>query len=255
MPAALFPPPAFWSEVLSDIFREVEEDIRREQFKNLWDKYGLFVIGLAVAIVVIASASVGWRAYTKSQNEEMSAQYEAVAKAAETQLAPDAAAAFGALAAEGHGGYAVLAQMRQAEALQTAGDYKAAVAAYDAMASSAKAPQILRELAQLKAALILVDTASYEDIKLRLAPLTTEKGAWRNLAREAIGLSAYKAGSFVDAQKLFASIIEDSEAPAGLRERAHAMQALIAPSLPAEAAKVETNKEAPAQKAPGAKPE
>jgi len=249
------PSSAFWSEVLSDIFREVEEDIRREQFKNLWDKYGLFVIGLAVAVVVVVAASVGWRAYTKSQNEQMSAQYEAVAKAAESQAAPDAAAAFGALAKEGRGGYAVLAQLRQAEALHTAGDDKAAVAAYDAMASSTKAPQILRELAQLKAALILVDTASYEDIKLRLAPLTAEKGAWRNLAREAIGLSAYKAGAYAEAKKLFAAIIEDSESSAGLRDRAHVMQALIAPSLPKEAAKDESNKAAPAQKAPGAKPE
>ena len=44
---------------MTDLFREVEEDLRREQFSKLWEKYGAWVIGLAVGIVVLTAAFVG----------------------------------------------------------------------------------------------------------------------------------------------------------------------------------------------------
>ncbi len=45
---------------MSDIFREVDEDLRREQFKRLWDRFGTYVIGLAVLIVVVTAGYRGW---------------------------------------------------------------------------------------------------------------------------------------------------------------------------------------------------
>ena len=240
---------------MSDIFREVEEDIRREQFRQLWDKYGLYVLAIALAIILVAAGNVGWRAYTKSKNDDMSARYEAISKAAETQAPSDAAAAYGALAKEGHGGYAALAQMRQAALLHDAGDDAGAVATYDALAASSKAPPIMRDLAKLKAGLLLVDRVSYDDIKARLEPLIAEKAAWRNPAREVLAISAYKAQAYADAQKQYAAIIDDKEASAGLRTRAHDMQALLAPMLPKQAANDNTNTSAPAQKPSSAKPE
>jgi len=241
---------------LSDIFREVEEDIRREQAKQIWDKYGLYILGAALALIIGVAAVVGWRAYIQSQNEDMSARYEAVAKAAETGSAAEAAKAFEELAKSGHGGYAALAQLREAAALQQAGEDEKAVAAYDALTASGKAPQILRDLAKVKAAFMLLDTASYDDIKARLMPLTGADQPWRNPAREALGLAAYKAQAHAEAQTYFAAIIEDNEAAGGLRDRAHVMQALLAPLLPKPDAKTDdATNFAPAAAAAGAKPE
>jgi len=241
---------------LSDIFREVQEDIRREQVKQLWEKYGLYVLGAALAVVIGIAGSVGWRAYVQSKNEEMSARYEAVARAAETGSAAEAAEAFEALARAGHGGYAALAQLREAAALQGSGQDAKAIAAYDAFAASGKAPQILRDLARVKAALMLVDTASYDDIKARLTQLTAGNQPWRNPAREILGLAAYKAQAHVEAQTYFAAIIEDNEASGGLRDRAHVMQALLAPLLPKpDTTKDDVTNSASAAPAAGAKPE
>ena len=45
---------------MADIFQEVDEEVRREQLKKLWDRYGLLVVILAILIV----AGVGaWRFY------------------------------------------------------------------------------------------------------------------------------------------------------------------------------------------------
>ena len=55
---------------MADIFREVEEDIRRDRLQQLWDKYGIYLIGLVVGIIALTSLVVGWRAYTQSQAED-----------------------------------------------------------------------------------------------------------------------------------------------------------------------------------------
>ena len=52
---------------MSDIFREVDEDIRNERFKRLWDRFGPYVIGVAVLIVVVTAGYRGWQYWQNSQ--------------------------------------------------------------------------------------------------------------------------------------------------------------------------------------------
>ncbi len=252
------------SALLTDLFREIEEDLRRDRLKQLWEKFGIYLVGLAVAIIVIATAIVGWRAWERSRNEAASARYIAIVEQAAKDGPAKAAAAYGEFAATAPAGYAALAQLRQAAALVDAGDAKGAVVVYDALAAKSGVPQTLRDMARVKAALLVVDTASYDDIKARIGELNDSENGWKNSAREVLGLSAYKAGKYAEAQGYFDAIVGDAATSAGIRDRAHVMQALIAPHLPRPAAKSEakpaaagaastTNNAAPADAA--AKPE
>ena len=55
---------------MSDIFREVSEDIRNEQLKSLWDRYGLLVIGAIVLLVLSVTGWVMWQNYARDQQAE-----------------------------------------------------------------------------------------------------------------------------------------------------------------------------------------
>ncbi len=258
---------------LTDIFSEIEQDLRREQANKLWEKYGIYVVGLAVAIVLAATAVVGWRAWIHSRAEVSSEKFNALIAIAASQKPEDAAAALGAFADDATRGYAVLARMEQAGYLVKTGDKKGAVAAFDEVANDRSAAPVLQGMARIKAALLLVDTATYDEMDGRLASLDESGNAWRNNARELLGLSAYKAGKYAEAETNFAAIIADSKASTGLRDRAHVMQALLAPFLPTPAvvetkpavantksedktaAKPAPSNEAPAQAAPDTKSE
>lgn len=217
---------------MTDLFREVEEDLRREQFSKLWDKYGLHLIAVAAGIVLIAAAIIGWRAWSHAQKVEFSARFDEVARQAERAAPDEAALLFGELAAGTTGGYETLARLREAAALLEAGDRAAALAAYERVAAQSDAPAIMRGMARIKAAFILVDEASYDDMKARLQPLLASSSPWRENALELLALSAAKAGVWQDVNTNAQSIIDNPATPPGLRDRAHVMQALAAPYLP-----------------------
>lgn len=240
---------------MTDLFREIEEDIRRDQLNKLWEKYGIYLVGLAVGIVLVAAAIVGWRAWERSKSAAASATYSELVTKAEGEKPAEAAAAFGEFAEHAPSGYAALARLRQAGLLVDAGDTKGAVAVYDTLAARSSAPDVFRDMARVKAALLLLDQSTYDDMKARLGSVDVAGNAWRNNAREILGLAAWKAGKYAEAGAYFDAIVGDSEASAGLRDRAHVMQAVIAPHLPRPAAKSETKPEEAKPAAAGAKAE
>lgn len=215
---------------MADIFREVEEDIRRDRLQQLWDKYGIYLISLVVGIIALTSLIVGWRAYTQSQAEDASKAFAtAVAEAA--QEGADAPAIFTELANQAPIGYAALAQLRAAGALTEAGEIDSAIAAFDAVSADSSADDILRDLAKVKSGTLLVGRTSYDDLAIRLVPLAGDGEPWRNPAREALGMAAYAEQKYAQAQSYFQSIVGDQTATPGVRDRAHVMLALIAPHV------------------------
>jgi hypothetical protein len=210
---------------VSDIFREVDEEVRREQLQKLWDKYGFLLIGLAVLIV---AAVGGWRAYQYFEAKkaaEAGAAFEAAATLSKDGKHDDAEKAFGAIAQSGTASYKVLASLR--EAAELAGrDRKAAVAAYDAIANNASLPELQRDFASVRAGLILVDTASYDDMKQRLMPLTAVNRPFRHSARGLLALSAWHAND-LEALRLWSNtILADPETPPSTRGQVQVLMAL-----------------------------
>ena len=211
---------------MADIFHEIDEDIRRERLKKLWDRFGVYLIGLAVLIVVGIG---GWRGYDYWQTQkaaEASTQFEAAMALAESGKPAEAEAAFAKIAeTAGTAAYRTMARLRQAAAL-TQSDPKSAVSLFDAVAADSSAGRNFQDLAALRAGFILVDTASLDDMKQRLEPLTGPQRTFRHSARELLALSAWRAGNMADAKLWSDMIINDAESPAGMRQRMEALLAL-----------------------------
>lgn len=216
---------------MSDIFREVEQDLRRERASRLWEKYGIYVIGLAVAIVVGAAAIIGWQEWRISVNEAASDRYDEVVAAAQKEKPAEAVAMLKQFADDNSGGYAVLARLQEADALMEAGKTEEAVKAFEAVASDSDATEIVRGMASIKAMLLTLDKASLDDVKARMMPLVEARSPWASNAQELMGLAAYRAGDYQFANEQFQAILESQSIPPGMRDRAHVMQAVLAPYL------------------------
>jgi len=212
---------------MSDIFREVDEDLRHEQYKRLWDRFGTYVIGLAILIVV---ATAGWRLWEYWQQraaQETGDRFMAALTLAAEGKHEDAIKALDAVAADGSGEYPVLARFRVAGEKAAAGDKQGAVAGYDAIVSTPGVPALVRDMARLRAALLLVETAPVADLEARIGALAAVGNPWRHGAREILGLAAWRAGDLETARKYYDEIAADQEKPADLQSRAQFMLALI----------------------------
>jgi len=212
---------------LADIFQEVDEEVRREQFKKLWQRYGIYII--AVCVLVLAGVGA-WRGYDWWQTKrsvEAGAAFEQAVTLAEAGKHQEAEAAFAKLAADGTAGYRVLARLREAAELALT-DRKAAVKAYDDIAADGSAGGAIRDLASLRAAYLLVDTASYNDLRARLEPLTAADRPFRHSARELLALSAWKEGNVAAARQWADMIAADPQTPPATRSRVEVLSELIA---------------------------
>ena len=218
------------------IFREVDEDLRQEQLQRLWKSYGAYIVAAAVLIIAGVAGYKGWTWYEARQAANSGARFEAALRLVEEGKEADALESFNELVRGGSGGYPVLARFAAAAARARSGDRDGAVAAYDALAREAGDP-VLEDLARLKAALILVDSAPYESLKSRLSGITVEANPWRNSAWEILGLAAYRSGDMEAAAEAFDEIAADLGAPQEVRQRADMMLALIAPERRAAAAR------------------
>lgn len=214
---------------MADIFREVDEEVRREQLKRLWERYGYLIV--AVCILIVAGVG-GWRGYEYWQGKkagQTATAYEQAVTLAQAGKYQEADAAFAKIAATGTAGYRVLARLRDAaELAQT--DKKAAVGAYDSLAADASVGRTIEDLAAVRAGLLLVDTDPYADMRKRLEPLTAADRTFRYTARELLALSAWKSGDMNAARKWTDMIMTDPQAPAGTRSRAQILSELIAAS-------------------------
>lgn len=204
---------------MTDIFREVDEDLKRDQALQLWRKYGKYAIAFAVATVVATGAIVGWQNYRESQR---AADGRAYALAMELVNKGDVATASGAMAeiAGSGSGYRILAELEQAGLKLRGGERAAAAKIYDQIAGDSAASPAFRDLATILSALATIDTADPAGIDKKLQPLLAAGQAFRPSALEVEGLLALKVGDLKTAKQTFQELADDTTAPGGLRQRA-----------------------------------
>ena len=203
---------------MSDIFNEVDEEVRREQLKKLWERYGLHLVALCVLIVVGVGAWRGYEWWQDKQAAQSGAAFEQAVALAEAGKHQEAEAAFAKIASDGTTGYRVLARLREAAELAPT-DRSAAVKAYDEIAADRNAGQVIQDLATVRAGYLLIDTAPYTELLARLEPLTANDRTFRHTAREILALSAWKTGDITAARKWTDMIMADPQTPSGTRGR------------------------------------
>ncbi len=214
---------------MADIFREIDEEVRRDKAVEFWQKYQNWIIALALLIV---AATGGWRYYEYQRRlaaEEAGAKFQAALQLSEQGKKEDAERAFTSLAQGNAGGYAVLARLRAAAETP---DRDQKIKLFDAVGADNSVDRTFRELARLRAAIVAIDDSGFEDVRKRLEPLSTAEGIYRHTARELLALAAFKAENYDAASRSLETILADAQTPGSVRQRATTLQALVAAEKP-----------------------
>jgi hypothetical protein len=212
---------------VADIFKEVDEDLRRENLEKLWKKYGKAILGLAFAGVLGVAGTQAWRYYDRQQREAQSDRFAAALATAHGGDPAGAAAALSELSDPGGGGYGGLAALERARLLAESGDLDGAVALWDRVAADGALGPAFRSVATLLSVMHQIERADSAALSARLMPLAAADQPFRGSAREMMAVLALRNGDKAAAAELYAQISDDREMPTGLRARAAQMLAAL----------------------------
>lgn len=210
------------------LFREIDEELRREQLKKIWDKYGTYLLAIPVLIVLAIAGYKMWEGRRVAAIETAGSRYENAARLAEGGKPEEALAAFRDIAKSGPDGYGMLAQLRLAGSAAQAGRVDEAVRLYDELAARRGAEPLLRDFARLEAAALRIDAADWTEMQNRLNDLAGDNNPWRYSARELLGLAAWRAGKLEEARQSLGRLVADAKVPPGIAERARVLMSMIA---------------------------
>lgn len=209
------------------LFREVEEELRREQYAKLWQRYGTYFIALAVAVVLAVAGAKLWESRRAAAANAAGAEYEAAAALLSSAKTEDALKAFEAISSTGPKGYGELASLAQAGAYLKLDMRQEALALFDKLAENPADPS-LASFARLQGASLRLGEADFTEMQNRLKPLTADDNPWRFSAGELLGMAAIKAGKLDEARTILKPLIEAPGLTEGAAARLHRLMSEIA---------------------------
>ena len=211
------------------LMREIEEELRQEQAKKLWSRYGNYIIGLAVVTVAVVAGYQGWQSYDRSTKQTATERLIGAAQVADSGDVTTAIESFARVAADSPSGIALLAEFRRASLLAAEGDHAAAQLAYAAIAANSSVSVSFQDLAKVLGAGQLLDARpnDAQTVIDQLQPIIDGNNVWRHSAREVAAIAALEMGQKDQAIDYLQTIVLDPEAPEGLRGRAQELIQVI----------------------------
>ena len=214
---------------MTDLFEEVEEQLRSDRYRALARQALPYVLALVAVALVTALGVWGWQAYRQQITDKASIEYNLGLEALSQGQRDQAAKALGEVAKSQARAYKSLALMQLGGLKAVTGtpaDMKAAVALFD-QAAEAAPDDVLGDAARLKSALAVLDTAPFAEVEGRLRPLLKENRPYRVQAREALAFARLLKGDTAGARGDFVVIQNSLDAPEPARQRASAAVNLI----------------------------
>ena len=211
---------------MSDIFNEIDEEVRRDKVLQFWQRHQNSLIALLLAVVLGSAGFTSWQQQQKKQAEAISARYEAAIEDSRAGRGEDAERILAELVKDAPNGYKVLSRFRLA-AEEGKKDAAKGIVAFDALASDVSLSELLRDIARYRAAVLASTQSDAKALAKRLESLTIKPGPMTGLAQELLGLSAMEAGDYDQAGRLFDAITIDRTAPQSLRQRVEIYLGLI----------------------------
>lgn len=211
---------------MSDIFREAEDELRKETAESVAKRAAPFLIG---AVVLALIGGGGWQLYQGQQTKNAQAAsvaYDAAMGKLQAGDLPGGEAALAEIVKTAPSGFAAQAALQRGAVLQEQGKTAEARAAFDEAAKAIRDPD-LADLARLRAAYIASDSETREQLTARLNPIIERKSAFAPLARELLAAKAWDAGDSAGARATYSLLQLDINAPEGVRTRAGQAIAVI----------------------------
>lgn len=208
-------------------YREVDEELRKEQLGSLWKRYGVLAI---IALVLLLAAIGGYIWWQNRQQAEAGERGQALIAAfddVQARRLKDVPKQLDSIAAEGSPGYRAAALLTKADVALQENNLKAAAQNFKTVADDAEMAEPYRQLALVRQTAVEFDTLPPAEVIRRLQPLAQAGSPWFGSAGEMVALAHLKQKQPARAAPIFAALAKDQTLPASIRSRAVQMASAL----------------------------
>ena len=197
---------------------EIDEEIRRKQLKELWDRFGLYLIA-TILLIIISFGGYEFSKYLSYKNSEKSSDlYEEAFSALKNGQIDSAKTIFNSLLDESNG-YSGLSLFNLANIATKEGDQELALK-YLADASKDKSlSKKINDFATLKSGYLLLDIADITEIENKLINLSNSASPFSFYAKEIIALAYFRDKRYAESSQKFEEIANDASSPPNIASR------------------------------------
>lgn len=208
-------------------FREVSEEVKSENLKKIWDKYGLFIIA-AMAIVLTAAVSFEtFKAWKVKRNQAWADTYSYALNLQNQGKYDESLAILEKMQNANHGIYSDIARLQTSNIMFEQGKTAEALDILEKLVNDKNASSKMRDMSAVKLASYKLDNAPKEEVAALLEPLTTADNSWNNIAKEMLAMLAIREGDIEGARNLYTEILNTENLPEGLKTRVQDMLSIL----------------------------
>ena len=204
-------------------YREVDEELRRDQARTYWQRYGKLAI-LGVVLLLGAIGGVIWwnnqqQVKAGDRSEQLVGAFDELAQGNRKAAIPK----LDELAKSESGGHRAAALLSKAALAIEGNDLPGAAGIYRQIHEDKKLPQPYRDLALVRMTHVEYDRIQPQAVIDRLKPMAVPGNPWFGSAGEMVAIAHLKLNKPQEAARIFAAMVKDKQVPDSARRRAQDM--------------------------------
>ena len=207
--------------------REVTEEVKNDNLKQMWEKYGIYIILLVVLAIVGAVSFESFKSWRQAKSETWSDTYAYALNLENQGKYDESLKVLEQMEKTGGNIYSDIARLQTSNILFEQGKNEEAIKVLEEIAADKSINKKLRDVSAVKLASYKLDNAPREEIDALLQPLIRENGRWANIAKEMTAMAAIRDGNIEEAQVLYNEILNTPNLPDGLKMRVQDMLSVL----------------------------
>ena len=207
--------------------REVTEEVKNDQLKQMWEKYGIYIILLVVFAIVGAVSYEGIKSWQIKRSETWSDTYAYALNLEGQGKYDESLEVLEKMEQTGGNIYSNIAKLQTANILFEQGKIDAAVEILEEIVEDKSINKKLRDVSAIKLASYKLDSGSYEEIETLLKPLIEENGSWASIAKEMMAMASIREGNIEEGRAIYNELLNTPNLPDALKMRVQDMLSVL----------------------------
>ena len=204
---------------MTNIFNEVDEDIRKERYQNLWSKYGKYIIGFLVLIVTIFSLTQYLQSKNTSDNKKILDTYFTAIESIEKKQLDLVDQNLKIVYNEKNKTLAAVSSIKLSQVYLEDNQKNQALSLLKDTYSNNSLDSIYRELALYKYIMINFENIEVSNIENMISLIEKNNSEFNLYFQEMIGIKHLTLGNTKKANSIFTNLSLDENTPFDLRMR------------------------------------